>query len=232
MKPKLYIIALLLITAANVNAQAPLKGTIEENGSNTRLTNVFIRDINNKQISIADKNGNFSIGTETGHTLVFDSPGYVSDTLYVIDMTPKKIKLATLTIALREVRISSGRQQSNFDPHQEYPEVYEKSKVYVFSPSSWFSKESKDARRLKRYFAVEEQERYIDGVFNRGYVSSLVPLKGQELDDFMTMYRPSYDFLKSNNTASLAAYINDSYKRYKALPPNQRSLQGLTTPTN
>jgi hypothetical protein len=229
MKPKLYIIALLLIAAANVNAQAPLKGTVEENGSNTKLTNVFIRDINNKQIALADKNGNFNISTETGHTLIFDSPGYASDTLYLIDMAPKKIRMSAITIALREVRISSNRE--SFNPREEYPEIYEKSKVYVLSPSSWFSKESKDARRLKRYFATEEQERYIDGVYNRAYVGSLVPLKGKELDDFMTLYRPSYDFLKSNNTASLAAYINDSYKKYKALPPDQRSVQGLTTPT-
>jgi hypothetical protein len=227
MKIKLCLFALLLTAAASVHAQTILKGTVEENGSNTRLSNVFIRDVNNKQLSLADKDGNFVIRTETGHTLIFDSPGYTSDTLYLIDMTPKKIKMSALTIALREVRINSNR--TTFNPREEYPEIYEKSKVYVFSPSSWFSKDSKDARRLKRYFATEEQERHIDQVFTRAYVGSLVPLKGKELDDFMTMYRPSYDFLKSNNTASLAVYINDSYKKYMALPPSQRSMQPLSS---
>jgi len=105
--------------------------------------------------------------------------------------------------------------------------VYEKSKLYPLSPSTWFGKEARDARRLKRYFAREEQERKVDQVFNRVYVGSIVPLKGQELDDFMQLYRPSYSFITGNNSESLAVYINDSYKKFMALPPDKRHLQRL-----
>jgi len=55
-----------------------------------------------------------------------------------------------------------------------------------------------------------------------------VPLKGEDLENFMTMYRPTYAFINSNNSESLAVYINDSYKKYEALPPEKRSLQSLT----
>ncbi len=159
--------------------------------------------------------------------LIFDCPGFVSDTLYVVDMVQKKIMLETKTIALREVNINSTR--TTFDPHKEYPDVYTKSKVYIMSPTTWFSKEGKDARRLKRYFVREAQERHIDAVFTRAYVGSIVPLKGQDLENFMTIYRPTYAFLQSNNSESLAVYINDSYKKFKALPPDKRSLQKLTS---
>ncbi len=80
---------------------------------------------------------------------------------------------------------------------------------------------------MKRYFKTEEEERHVDAVFTRAYVGSLVPLKGKELEDFMTMYRPSYAFLISNNAESMAVYINDSYKKYLALPPERRSLPKL-----
>ena len=227
MKLKLFTIALLLFTIGRANAQDILKGSVRESGSDAKLTNVFIRDINNNQLTLTDNDGNFQIKTETGHTLIFNSPGYGSDTMYVVDMTPKKVKLTALTIALREVNINSKR--AAFDPHQEFPEIYQKSKVYVLSPSSWFGKDSRDARRLKKYFETEEQERHVDAVFNTAYVGSIVPLKGQELENFMTLYRPTYKFLISNNTASLAAYINDSYKKFKALPPDKRSLPQLTS---
>jgi len=150
--------------------------------------------------------------------------------LYVIDMTPKKVKMVVLTIALRQVNINASR--ATFNPREEYPEVYQKSKVYVLSPSSWFSKDSRDARRLKRYFATEEEQEHVDAVFNAAYVGGLVPLKGQDLEDFMTLYRPSYAFLKSNGGQSLAVYINDSYKKFMALPPDKRSLQRLTSQDN
>jgi hypothetical protein len=235
MKLKFITIVLLVFTTGFVYAQAPLKGTVEEAGKSTRLSNVFIKDMNNNQLTLTDNNGNFEIKSETGHTLVFTSPGYVNDTLYVIDMQPKAVKLEIMSIALREVKISARRGNS-FNPQQEYPDVYQKSKVYVLSPSSWFGKEGKDARRLKRYFNLEMQQEKIDEVFNSAYVGSLVPLKGKDLEDFMTMYRPSYAFIKSNGGQSLAVYINDSYKKFKALPPDKRSLDRLpdtpATPAN
>jgi hypothetical protein len=96
------------------------------------------------------------------------------------------------------------------------------------SPSTWFSKEGKDARRLKKYFVTEEHERRIDAAFTRAYVGSIVPLKGQELENFMTLYRPTYAFVTNNNGPSMAVYINDSYKKYLSLPPEKRTLQKLS----
>jgi len=227
MKLKLFAIALLVFAVGTAHAQGLLKGSVHERGSNAKLTNVFIHDINNNQLSLVDKNGDFQIKSATGHTLIINSPGYVSDTLYVIDMTPKKIDMTVLTIALREVNINSNR--ATFNPQEEYPEVYQKSKVYILSPTSWFGKDAKDARRLKRYFAEEAEDQKVDAVFNMAYVGSLVPLKGQDLENFMTLYRPSYDFVKSNNRESMAVYVNDSYKKYLALPPEKRTPLQLSS---
>lgn len=225
MKRYLLFIGLLLITAGAVKAQT-IKGTVYEEGSNQKLSNVFIKDINNKQITLVDKDGKFEIKAAQGHTLVFDAPGYVSDTLFVVDEKPLKIELKQLSIVLREVKISSARSAA-FNPREEYPDVYQKAKVNILSPSTIFSRESHRARRLKRFFDNEEREKYVDRVYTPSYVSSLVPLKGAELQTFMTMYRPTYAYVKSNTGPSLAVYINDSYQKYKALPPDKRKLQNL-----
>lgn len=225
MKKLLSVAAILLFIASFAHGQSTYKGTVYENGTNTRLSDVFIRDANSRQVSITDKNGNFTITTAAGHTLIFNSPGYNSDTLYLVDMAPKKIMLTTQRISLSQVNITATRNA--FNPREEYPEVYEKSKVYVFSPSTWFSGEGKKARRLKRYFQHEAEERNVDAAFSPGYVSGIVPLKGNDLENFMTMFRPSYAFLRSNNRESMAAYINDSYKKFMALPADKRAPQAL-----
>ncbi|HEY4197361.1 MAG TPA: hypothetical protein VGM63_17585 [Mucilaginibacter sp.] len=222
---KLYIIIIALLLGNALHAQELVKGVVVESGNNTKLSDVFVRDMTNKQIALTDKSGKFEIKSETGHTLIFSSPGYIDDTLFVVDLVQKRVELKTRTIALREVNITASRLA--FDPHKEYPDVYTKSKVYVLSPTTWFSKEGRDARRLKRYFAHEEEERKVDQVFNSVYVSSIIPLKGQDLEDFMTLYRPTYAFVTSNNSESMAVYINDSYKKYMALPPDKRRLQRL-----
>jgi hypothetical protein len=227
MQKQYFLIFLICLTAGLASAQSTLRGTVTENGTNIKLTNVFIKDNANKQLAITDDQGNFTIKTEPGHIIIFDSPGYTSDTLYVVDLSPKKIQLEVKSIALREVSVTSSRQGQAFDPHKEYPEVYEKSKVYVLSPTTWFGKENRDARKMKKYFKMEAEERHVDEVFTRTYVGSIVPLKGQDLDDFMTIYRPSYDFIRGNDKQSLAVYINDSYKNYQNLPPEKRHLAHL-----
>jgi hypothetical protein len=229
MKKLFTVAAILLFITSFAQAQSILKGTVYEEGTNTGLPDVFIRDINSRQVSITDKKGNFTINTAAGHTLIFNSPGYNSDTLYLVDMAAKKIKLTTQRISLQQVNVTAKRTE--FNPREEYPEVYEKSKVYVFSPSTWFSGEGKKARRLKRYFQREAEERNIDAAFSPGYVSSIVPLKGNDLENFMTMFRPSYAFLRSNNRESMVAYVNDSYKKFMALPPDKRAPQALKTIT-
>lgn len=225
MKKLFTVAAVLLFITSLAQAQKTLKGTVYEEGTNTGLSDVFIRDINSRQVSITDKKGNFTINTAAGHTLIFNSPGYNSDTLYLVDVAPKKIKLTTQRISLSQVNITAKRTE--FNPREEYPEVYEKSKVYAFSPSTWFSGEGKKARRLKRYFQREAEERNIDAAFSPGYVSSIIPLRGNDLENFMTMFRPSYAFLRSNNRESMVAYVNDSYKKFMALPPDKRAPQSL-----
>lgn len=221
---KIILIANIVLAGTSLHAQDMLKGSVREKGTGNKLPEIFVRDITNKQLALTDEKGNYEIRSATGHTLIYSAPGYVSDTLFLVDMKPKNIELKTMSIALREVNIN-GRQ--NFDPRTEFPEVYEKSKVYVLSPSSWFSKDARNARRLKKFFNREVQERHVDEVFTRVYVGSLVPLKGAELEAFMTLYRPSYDFVMDNNGPSMVAYINDSYKKFMALPPDKRKMPNL-----
>ncbi len=226
MKTRIILLtAAVCISAASLHAQTVLKGTVYEGRASHKLANVFVRDVNSKEISLTDNSGNFSIRTVLNHTLVFSSPGYLSDTLFVVDLKPKMVELSFKGIALREVNVTSSR---TFNPREEYPDVYEKSK-FALSPSRIFGKESKDARRLKHYFDHEADERQVDSIFNAAYVSSVVPLKGQELEDFMSMYRPSLAFLKKTPHSSLTLYINDSYKKFMALPPDKRSLQKLSS---
>ena len=225
MRISLILLLPMFLIAGLVNGQSLLKGIVFEDATNARMPNVFIRDNNNKHLTITDKKGNFSIQTETGHVLIFEAPGFNSDTLYLADFTQKRIILSNKSFTLREVSIKSSRIA--FDPHVEYPQVYTKSKLYILSPSSWFGKESVDARRLKDYFKTEAEERHIDEVFNIAYVGSIVPLKGSDLENFMSLYRPSYNFIVSNSSPSLVAYINDSYKKFEGLPVTKRSLPKL-----
>ncbi|MEO6524814.1 MAG: carboxypeptidase-like regulatory domain-containing protein [Mucilaginibacter sp.] len=218
-------LAALFVIALSAKGQV-LSGTVTEAGKNTRLENVFIRDIGSKQVALTDKSGEFDIRTSLNHTLIFSLPGYVSDTLFVVDLKTKHIELKQAGISLQAVNIADSK--AVFNPEAEYPEIYRKSK-FALSPSRMFGKESRDARRLKRYFKNEVEQRQIDAIFTRALVSSVVPLKGKELENFMAMYRPTLAFAKNSSQQTLVVYINDNYKKFKELPPDKRSLPALNS---
>jgi hypothetical protein len=220
------LLGLILLTTL-AKGQDVVKGVVVEEGTNEKIVNVFVHDTNNKQITLVDKNGKFTIKSGKNHLVIFDAPGYYSDTLMIIDEKPLTIVLKPKGIMLNEVNVAAAKRLP-FDPRLEYPEVYAKSKVYVFSPSTWFSKEGKDARRLKRFFANEEHERYIDKYYTTKYVETLIPLRGVELENFMALYRPTYDYVRANDGPTLAMFINDAYQKYQALPADQRKLGSLS----
>ncbi|MGY3213202.1 hypothetical protein [Mucilaginibacter sp. HD30] len=225
MRPNFFIAALLfLLIAGTASAQDYFKGKVVDSSNDKGLGNVFVKNITKNKITITEDDGKFEIQGTVGNLLIFTSPGYISDTLVVVDTRTLNIRLKENPALLSEVNINSSR---SFDPHTEYPEIYTKSKVYILSPSTIFSKEAKNARRLKKYFAQEEKERAVDQAFSIAYVSSLIPLRGNELQTFMAIYRPNYDFIQSNSGPTLASYINDSYVKYKALTPEQRKKSSL-----
>lgn len=219
---------MMMLFAVTVYAQPLLEGGVREKTSGKKLSDVFVRNINNKEATLTDKNGRYKIRAVSGQQLIFSAPGYISDTLYLVNIQPKFIELLAVPTKLSDVNISATRVA--FDPRAEYPDIYEKAKIYPLSPSTIFSRESRNARKLKKYFEHEEQDRYIDSKYTKAYVSGIVPLKGTELEEFMTMSRPTYEFLKKTDGAELVLYVNDKYKQFKTMPSGQQSLQKVATP--
>jgi hypothetical protein len=221
----------ILITAilytSHINAQALFSGTVVESPKGLPLNNVFIRDITNRQVALTDGNGRFKIAAGLNHTLIFTSTGYGADTLFLVDLKPKRIELKIRGNTLKDVNITASSR--GFDPHAEYPEIYRNSS-FALSPSRIFGKKARDSRRLKHYFEGEIQQRQVDSIFNRAYVASIIPLKGKDLDDFITMYRPSLSFLKRSSTQTITLYINDSYRKFLATPADKRGLPSLNNP--
>jgi hypothetical protein len=224
MKSRYLFILSLVFASVTASAQFILTGVTTESGKTTRLENVFVKELGSNHIALSDKAGKFSIQTAANHALIFTLPGYVSDTLFVIDGKPKNIELKVRGITLSSVDIQTAN--APFNPEVEYAAIYEKSK-FALSPSRIFGKESRDARRLKRYFKTEKEQREVDAIFTKTLVSGIVPLKGRDLDNFMSMYRPTLVFAQNSSKESMTVYINDSYRKFVALPRDKRGLQAI-----
>jgi hypothetical protein len=218
--------------SVNGIAQTTCTGVVLEYGNLTKLSSVHVQNLANKETAFSDNSGKFVIKASVNDVIVFSHPGYISDTLFLINLDVKRIYLLPQPFHLNTVTIVDRA----FDPRRDYPEAYVRGDWLklpagggiTFSPSRLLGKKGRDARHLKRRLEREVIERQIDTLFSKKLVSGFIPLKGRELEDFMSIYRPTLGFLKNASPQDLLLYINDCYKRYKRLPAEQRTLPKLT----
>ena len=63
----------------------------------------------------------------------------------------------------------------------------------------------------------DEQDKYIDHRYSKYLVKKLTQLDDKELEDFMIIYRPSYEEVLAMNDLELGYYIELCYKNYAFL---------------
>ena len=81
-------------------------------------------------------------------------------------------------------------------------------------------KRNKSMAAFQKRLLQEERDKFVDHRFNKGLVIRLTKLSGNELDSFMRLFRPSYQFTLLTSEYDFQKYIKDSFTRYKlGLPP-------------
>lgn len=66
----------------------------------------------------------------------------------------------------------------------------------------------------------EERDKFISHRFNKALVRRLTLLEGRELDSFMVVYRPSFEFTQTSSDYEFQQYIKTAHYRFKrGLPP-------------
>ena len=79
-------------------------------------------------------------------------------------------------------------------------------------------KRNKQLRRMQDRLLDQEQENYIKYRFNKTAVKRITRLDGAELDNFMSLYRPGFEFTQMATTVEFYQYIlNASYQFKKGL---------------
>ena len=72
---------------------------------------------------------------------------------------------------------------------------------------------------FQRRLIAEEEDKYVDHRFNRTIVRKITSLTGTELDKFMKLFRPTYEFTQVTNEYEFYTYIKLSFRKYRAIFP-------------
>jgi len=226
------IILLLLNFFIRGNAQTFLNGKIYEATTDSLLYAVNIFNATTKLFAYSRPDGSYTIAAAEGDHVLFSATGFMPDTVtvtYDMLLTQYVVKLSVRAITLNAVTVTSSYQADSLARRTYYQYAYKKQPGItggnrpadgvgiVLSPSSFFSQESRQKRKLKKRLIKNEREAFIDYSFPVQWVEKLTGLHGDSLRLFMYRYRPSYSFCRKTSREGMLVYINDKLKEFKSL---------------
>lgn len=192
----------------------------------TKLNGAIILNLNLNIKTKSDKRGYFSINAKKGDTLITAEFNYKTDTLIFNNQTPLIINLNVAHNVLREVVIKGSKispLEKYNENKKEYKDIYwkgDKSKIIEIEAGtvpgikinidklySALSKQGKDARRLQKNLTQDYQNDVVDQHFSKSLVGNITGYKGEQLDDFIIKYRPSYEFVLKSSEYDIIQYI-------------------------
>ncbi|MEO8404082.1 MAG: hypothetical protein ABI480_05790 [Chitinophagaceae bacterium] len=157
--------------------------------------------------------------------------------LKIADPFNFEVSLKVNVPELREVLVARRNyRQDSLSNREEYAKIfnYEKPKLRAVTPqygaaagfdldeiiNMFRFKRNRSMLSFQKRLLLQEQDKFIDHRFSKALVRRLTNLDGNELDSFMTLYRPPYFFVTGAGDYDFQKYIKDSFERFnQGLPP-------------
>jgi hypothetical protein len=237
----LLVICCFFLCILSVQGQNVLNGHVLENKSRITLHGVRIKNLNNDALAISGDHGEFSIAAKIGDLIVFRAFSYQPDTVLVTNMHEQEIFLLPQTTELNQVNITdTGNKSATVNKnsfHYYDPQFHGQTIVYhrnklgeydggIIVRMHYFKKDEHDKKKALQKVQDRAISQEISTIFTADNISHYLPLKGVDLDDFLTLYTPN---IKLYNTKefNLLDYLNNSYKTWLTLTPDQRKANQI-----
>ena len=218
-------------------AQQSLSGKVYDfENRREPIQGVNVRNLNNMQTTRTQAGGQFNIAAKVGDLVEFSYVGYHRDTVYLVNLSPRAIYLPSSSTDLSEIAIKGVKINSSVlapDPEVKefrrfesdglrYKDNNDRAGGLKFNLG--YGKYKRQQEQLKNMEERDVYEREIASIFTEKYVSDLVKLKGQDLKNFMDMYRPTALLVQGERPFNYNYYTVKAYHEWLKLPMSQRKL--------
>lgn len=214
-----------------VFSQQKIEGIVFDSQTNQRVSQVYLYNTQTDTGVFNNLKGEFFIPAAAGDVLLVAAEGYFADTVKVLNESTLILYLHRSSIWIKDVHVFGQKSPDEMlkAEKEEYPSIFrERQSLLSAGPSgvglsidalfSLVSREGKNARNLRRIIERDYREAMIDYRFSKTLVSTATGLKGEELEDFMFNFRPSYYFVLSADDYRMAQYVKICYDQYKRNP--------------
>lgn len=232
---RILLVCIFFFNAFNALAQQrSISGFVVDKETKLRLAKVYIYNSSIDEGFYNNTKGEFVANIKLGDTLFAALSGHAMDTVVYRGQSAIVFQLRSMGIRLKEVSIY-GKAKT---PQELYRSKLEEYKYKLDQGSSkdllnlgergvgigidaiynLLSRDGKNARQLQKILEKDYKEQVIDYRFRPDYVMGLVDIKEANIQDFMTQYRPTYQFVLSASEYAFIQFVKNSYASYKRNP--------------
>ena len=230
------LLILLLVLPFGAWAQNTVQGRVFDYDTKAPLSKVQVNNLTNKTSALSKANGDFTLEGKQGDILELSLGGYHKDTLFVTDLRKFAVYLPSLSNNLNEVKIRTAK----VSPYLGIEDINAgKTPVTRIATDKVENKKNTDRAgglilnlgfdKLKNQREKEQKltddQAYLNEIdlnFNEKTVGTLLKLKGEELKDFIFMFKPTIVQVKAERPFNYTLYTAQAHAAWLKIPPAQR----------
>ncbi len=227
---------LQVVGAAKVSGQVLISGNVYDSSKLYAIPDVTVHTTSGGT-SITDSTGAYRIYTNENDSLSFYYNGKSTIKFPVRSISNYTAFDISLRIKIKDKEkykllnpvtvFMSSYQQDSLENRQEYAKIFGAEKPGIHSTydpggaagldldalvGMFQFRKNKQQSAFRSRLVQEEQENYIDYRFSSKTITRITGLKGDTLEQYKKMYRPSYFFVVNSSLAEFYQYIlNTSY---------------------
>jgi hypothetical protein len=219
-------------------AQLTISGTVYDATRVVPVVDVLVKSSGGTQ-AITDSSGHYEIVTTDKDSLTFiyqDKP----TAKFAVRQIPNigsfdislHIRVTEKFKTMKEVKVyTKSFRQDSIENRQYYKKIFNYEKPGVSSSINpgtgsvgmdlgefvniFRFRRNKQLKRMQDRLLEQEQENYIKYRFNKTAVRRITRLEGSELDEFVLLYKPSFEFTQTASTVEFYQYILTASYQYK-----------------
>ncbi|HEU4469538.1 MAG TPA: hypothetical protein VFR58_00520 [Flavisolibacter sp.] len=228
------IVLFLLWISGDSLAQYKVKGIVFDSSRVYRIEAVTVMSTGGRTTT-TDSLGRYQIEVAEQDSIWFSFLGKPTPkypVLKIADVSRFDISLQLKTNVMEEVKIRNrSYKMDSIQNRKDYAKVFNYQKVSVGSMTSIGSmgaaidlqelirlfqfRKNKATLKFQERLLEQERTRFVDHRFNKNLVKRLTSLDGEELDRFMTLYRPTYEFTLAAGEYDFQLYIKTAFGQFK-----------------
>ncbi|WP_461449260.1 hypothetical protein [Mucilaginibacter sp.] len=218
-----------------------------DKGTGARIAEVNVLNTSTGKSGYNNLQAEYHIDARIGDVLIFTKQNYFADTVKVKDYSSLAVYLNRSAIQLQQVNVQAGPitpEQRLAATKRDYTKIYgllgdkdllsvspgEGAGISIDALYNMFSREGRNAEKLRQTIQNDYYQNVIDYRFNRALVTRITGLNDPQLTEFMRRYRPGYYFVIASSEYDFVASIKANYRRYLRRPKTAYTLPPLVTP--